>query len=273
MKNLNKLNRLPKLDPIKSVDFDSLIKTWKNLLYFAAKRYSLPVKLDFEDVYQEVCLVAWALSKKVNPYKYPVDYRKLLKTEIFNKAIDMVRFHKTKKRLAFLGWLVECNMCGNTSSFRKEDVPVCPMCGHPVVFRMDTEDVKWKQSRPIDVSLNSEYLNQDEILINEDDDAESSYDLNPQYIDQSLDEYLVDDLKKEFNEKFDSKCLENQLFYFLLEPTDEQRKFLIENDLERKARLSYKMLSKYFDNFSESAIKKAYKNMSTFIYGYIKNDN
>ena len=150
-----RLPRLPRIGetPISYRFNAKLTKTWKSLLWNTATSYAISRRLEAEDIYQELLLTLWKLTERCDPYTAPDDFRRLARTEIKNRAIDLTRYVKAQKRSAHLGLGLQCHMCGTLTHLVENEDPKCRMCGERAEPKQNTDRIRWVDTYAHDVSL------------------------------------------------------------------------------------------------------------------------
>lgn len=183
----------------------ALITKWGPLLASLVATYSIPGRLDPQDLKQELIQSIWKLTTRVDPISKPVDFDRMCRAELRNKCVDWNRHAKARKRMGRTGHAVQCGVCGGVSRLTLSDPLVCKFCN-------ESENVRDVETYAKDVSL------QDVVNYSEKEKHESSSDvLSTSYA--PMDNMIVDEMLEEIRNGVTGK--DEQLFKCLVDPPAE----------------------------------------------------
>lgn len=106
-----------------------LITQWMPLINKLVSTYDMRGRLDKEDLIQELVQQIWRLTSRIDPVSQPDDFRRMCKTELRNKCVDLSRFLKAQKRMGRLGKAIQCKVCGGVTPRPIGSPAECAFCG------------------------------------------------------------------------------------------------------------------------------------------------
>lgn len=123
------------------------------LIHSLARKFAIPRRLDADDIEQELRIVIWNLTKRVDPDTQPDDFRRLLPVEMKNRCVDLTRFHKAQKRTARAGKGIQCKRCNTVTPWLRGTEAVCEGCGAEATPGKNNGSIRWIDLFVYDVSL------------------------------------------------------------------------------------------------------------------------
>ena len=225
-----------------------------------ARGFSIPRRLEEDDILQELRVVLWKLTKRVDPHTCPDDFRRLIKTEMKNRCVDLTRFFKAQKRTTRLGRAMQCSACNTMTPWSRGDVPVCSTCGAVGEVGKNTSKIRWVDRFASDVSIGPSSGSDDDGGGSETDNPHAiSVDLFPDPRQIQPNELLSDkEIIKRIREVL-PVFPESKLFDIYVDTPEDFIAFMLENDYPpTPKRAPYWLLAKYLGGVSEKMLRMAH---------------
>lgn len=92
-------------------------------------KYDMRGRLDDLDLKQELIQQIWRLTLRIDPVSQPDDFRRMCRTELRNKCVDLSRWIRAQKRMGRTGKGVLCKVCGVVSHQPVGYPAECKYCG------------------------------------------------------------------------------------------------------------------------------------------------
>ena len=86
-------------------------------------------RMSDEDLRQELIQQIWKLTQRIDPVSQPDDFRRMCRTELRNKCVDLSRWIKAQKRMGRTGKGAACKTCGVVSQIPAGHPVECVYCG------------------------------------------------------------------------------------------------------------------------------------------------
>lgn len=136
-KNINALPSLRKLAPLRVIGqtpvserfTQELIDQWDPLIKKLVAKYDMRGRMSDEDLRQELIQQIWKLTQRIDPVSQPDDFRRMCRTELRNKCVDLSRWIKAQKRMGRTGKGASCRTCGVVSHIPPGHPMECSYCG------------------------------------------------------------------------------------------------------------------------------------------------
>lgn len=158
-----------------------LITQWMPLINKLTVTYDMRGKLDREDLIQELIQQIWRLTSRIDPISQPDDFRRMCKTELRNRCVDLSRFLKAQKRMGRVGKAIQCKVCGGVSPRPMGSPPECAFCGPDLPYievdllSKDVNIESCHQDRPEAFSASGNESGEDNLVVVEMLDQVRSY--------------------------------------------------------------------------------------------------
>lgn len=145
---LKKLRSLRDVEesPVEDRLTKALLAKWTPLLSSLVSQYSIPGRLDPQDLKQELIQSIWKLTNRMDPVSRPTDFDRMCRTELRNKCVDLNRHAKARKRMGRTGYAAQCGVCGGVSKISMLGELKCAYCS-------ETQAVRKVETYSKDVSL------------------------------------------------------------------------------------------------------------------------
>ena len=135
--NVNSLPSLRKLTPLRVIGqtpvserfTPELVAQWEPLIQKLVTKYDMRGRMGKDDLKQELVQQIWKLTQRVDPVSQPDDFRRMCRTELRNKCVDLSRWIKAQKRMGRTGKGVMCKTCGVVSHISPGHPEECQYCG------------------------------------------------------------------------------------------------------------------------------------------------
>jgi hypothetical protein len=114
--------------PISKRFTQELIDQWEPLINKLVSKYDMRGRMSDEDLRQELIQQIWKLTQRIDPVSQPDDFRRMCRTELRNKCVDLSRWIKAQKRMVYCGpgtHMVAVDMLSREASIQSvsEDSP------------------------------------------------------------------------------------------------------------------------------------------------------
>lgn len=135
--NINSLQSLRKLSPLRIIGqtpvskrfTQELVDQWDPLIKKLVAKYDMRGRMSSEDLRQELIQQIWKLTQRIDPVSQPDDFRRMCRTELRNKCVDLSRWIKAQKRMGRTGKGASCRTCGVVSHIPLGHPMECSYCG------------------------------------------------------------------------------------------------------------------------------------------------
>lgn len=136
LKGLRKLTYLRVIGqtPVDDRFTPELIRQWMPRINKLVRTYDMRGRLDRSDLVQELIHQIWRLTSRIDPVSQPDDFRRMCKTELRNKCVDLSRFLTAQKRVGRTGRAIQCKVCGVVTPQPVGSPPDCAYCGPGVPY-------------------------------------------------------------------------------------------------------------------------------------------
>lgn len=136
-KNINALPSLRKLaslrvigqTPVSERFNQELVDQWEPLIKKLVAKYDMRGRMSDDDLRQELIQQIWKLTQRIDPVSQPDDFRRMCRTELRNKCVDLSRWIKAQKRMGRTGKGASCTSCGVVSHIHPGHPVECAYCG------------------------------------------------------------------------------------------------------------------------------------------------
>lgn len=135
--HINALPSLRKLSPLRVIGQtpvserfnQDLVDQWEPLINKLVAKYDMRGRLSDDDLRQELIQQIWKLTQRIDPVSQPDDFRRMCRTELRNKCVDLSRWIKAQKRMGRVGKGASCSSCGVVSHIHPGQPVECKYCG------------------------------------------------------------------------------------------------------------------------------------------------
>jgi len=106
-----------------------LVDHWMPMVQQLSVKYDMRGRIDDADLKQELIQQIWRLTLRIDPVSQPDDFRRMCRTELRNKCVDLSRWIRAQKRMGRTGKGVLCKTCGVVSHHNIGGPGYCKYCG------------------------------------------------------------------------------------------------------------------------------------------------
>lgn len=229
---------------------DGLLLEWIPRMRNLARGFAIQGKLEEDDIVQELTMVMWRLTRRVDPVNQPKDFSKLLWVEMRNRCVDLLRYLKAHKRSAKKVNKIYCKACETYSVWAQGMSLICPNCGANVKevagpkTKYMVEQILSDESFYDVKSSDGQFTNPLNVVA-ESAGSSAFEELNYEELIYSIYNALPEDLDK-------------KIFMIYVNPSPHFIDFAGANGKSvNPNKITYKMLSTYFGGISSKTIKES----------------